>query len=301
MHAANKSVLTFVVTVFVLMCFSLSLFAQEAVQKPEPATEPASEHATDESTGENTGENTEQKIEGQRAQMFLRQVDDLWRGESSHAITTMQVKTKHYTRTMRMEGWSKGKEQTLLRILVPQKEKGTVTLKSGTNIYTYLPKTDRKIRLTSGMMMGSWMGSHFTNDDLVKEARLEDDYDVSISFEGVRDDPAVVDLGLANQEIIEFTLIPKLDAAVVWGKLVLIVLKDTSLPIKEVYYDEDMEVARTITFEALKTLAARERPSIMRVVPADKPEEYTVFIYETLELDIELKDSFFSVSNLKRR
>ena len=259
MYVANTKFLTFAITFAVLVCFSFTLSAQ----------------------------GTEQD----RAQKILRQVDDLWRGESSHAITVMQVKTRHYTRTMRMEGWSKGKEQTLLRILEPKKEKGTVTLKSGTNIYTYLPKTDRKIRLTSGMMMGSWMGSHFTNDDLVKEARLEEDYDPSISFEGFRD----------NQEIIEFTLTPKLDAAVVWGKLVLIVLKDTSLPIKEVYYDEDMEIARTVSFEDIKMLAGRERPSTMRVVPADKPEEYTTFIYQTLELNIELKDSFFSVSNLKRR
>ena len=103
---------------------------------------------------------------------LLDDVDDLWRGQTSEAVLTMEVVTKNYQRTMKMRGFSKGKEKTLVRILKPIKEKGTATLKSGNNIYTYLPKTDRTIRLTSGMMMGSWMGSHFTNDDLVKESPL---------------------------------------------------------------------------------------------------------------------------------
>ncbi len=226
-----------------------------------------------------------------RASEILRSVDDLWRGNASHAITTMRVKTRHYTRTMRLEGWSKGKEQTLFRVLEPKRERGTVTLKSGNHIYTYLPKTDRKIRLTSGMMMGSWMGSHLTNDDLVKEARLEDDYIARISFEGVRD----------GQNIIEFTLIPKPEAAVVWGKVILVVLADSSTPLSEQFYDEDMQLVRTFSFTDMKLLAGRMRPAVMRVVPVDKPEEFTEFIYEKLELDIEISDHFFSVSNLKRR
>ncbi|MCF6353588.1 MAG: outer membrane lipoprotein-sorting protein [Candidatus Polarisedimenticolaceae bacterium] len=226
-----------------------------------------------------------------RASEILRSVDDLWRGSSSHAITTMRVKTRHYTRTMRLEGWSKGKEQTLFRVLEPKKERGTVTLKSGNHIYTYLPKTDRKIRLTTGMMMGSWMGSHLTNDDLVKEARLEDDYIARISFEGVRD----------GQNIIEFTLIPKPEAAVVWGKLILVVLADSTTPLSELFYDEDMQLVRTFSFTDMKLLAGRMRPAVVRVVPVDKPDEFTEFIYEKLELDVEISDHFFSVSNLKRR
>jgi len=225
-----------------------------------------------------------------RTKDILRSIDDLWRGSSSHSINTMRVKTKHYTRTMRIEGWSKGTEKSLMRILSLLKEKGTVTLKSGNSIYTYLPKTDRKIRLTTGMMMGSWMGSHLTNDDLVKEARLEDDYIATISFEGSRD----------KNNIIEFTLIPKSDAAVVWGKVLLIVHANNYIPITQIYFDEDMKIVRTFTFTDLKLLAGRKRPSVMRVVPKDKPDEFTEFIYEPLELNVDLQDQFFSVSNLKR-
>jgi len=226
-----------------------------------------------------------------RTSLILNKVDDLWRGSSSYAVVTMQVKTEHYTRTMRMEGWSKGKEKTLFKVLEPLREKGTKTLKSDNHIYTYLPKTDRTIRLTSGMMMGSWMGSHLTNDDLVKEARLEEDYEASISFEGTRD----------GREIIEFSLIPKPDAPVVWGKLLLTIMADSYTPLIELYFDEDMQLARTFTFTGMKMLGGRERPSVLRVVPADKPDEYTEFVYEQLELNIPVNDTMFTKASLKRR
>lgn len=233
----------------------------------------------------------EQADNKKRTSEILNIVDDLWRGESSYAVVTMRVKTEHYTRTMRMEGWSKGKEKTLFHVLEPLREKGTKTLKSDNHIYTYLPKTDRTIRLTSGMMMGAWMGSHLTNDDLVKEARLEEDYTASISFEGVRD----------GQNIIEFTLIPKPDAPVVWGKLVLTILANSYTPVLEIYYDEDMQRARTFTFSDLKLLGGKMRPALLRVVPEDKPDEYTEFIYEKLELNIPVSDAMFSKQSLKRR
>jgi hypothetical protein len=226
-----------------------------------------------------------------RVKALLSKVDDLWRGQSSYAITSMYVKTKHYERTMKMEGWSKGKEKTLLRIMLPLREKGTSTLKSDNHIYTYLPKTDRTIKLTSGMMVGSWMGSHLTNDDLVKEARLEEDYTAEISFEGMRE----------GQNIIEFSLVPKIDAAVVWGKLKLIVLADSNIPLVEYYYDEDFELARTILFSDIQLLAGRQRPAVLTVIPADKPEELTQFIYKHLSLNVELNDSLFSLSSLKKR
>ncbi|MFT7235518.1 MAG: hypothetical protein ACI9QV_001097 [Methylophagaceae bacterium] len=227
----------------------------------------------------------------ERVKALLNEVDDLWRGESSYAVTSMHVKTAHYERTMKMEGWSKGKEKTLFRVMQPLRERGTSTLKSDKHIYTYLPKTDRTIKLTSGMMMGSWMGSHLTNDDLVKEARLEEDYTAEISFEGERD----------GQNIIEFTLIPNLDAAVVWGKLELTILAESHIPVVEYYYDEDMVLARTIRFTDIQLLGGRKRPAVLRVTPQDKPEEYTEFIYEELSLNVELKDNLFSLSSLKKR
>ena len=237
------------------------------------------------------GRADDQGQSAQRASLILRQIDDLWRGDSSHSLFSMQISTAHYTRTLRLEGWSLGTEKTLVRILSPKKEQGVSSLKSGKHLYTYLPRTDRTIRLTSSMMMGSWMGSHFTNDDLVQESRREEDYEIKISFEGKRD----------GQDIIEFTLIPKPDAAVVWGKVRLVVLAGSLLPVEEVYYDEEFFQARIITFSDMKKLGGQIRPATMRVTPSDKPEEYTEITYQLLDLDIPLSDSFFSLSQLKRR
>jgi len=202
----------------------------------------------------------------------------------------MVVKTEHYTRTMTMENWTKGKEMSLVRILSPLKEKGTVSLKNENTMYTYLPKTDRVIRLTTGMMMGSWMGSHFTNDDLVRESRLSEDYDPQILYEGVRD----------GENIIEFALVPKPDAPVVWGRIVITVRTGDLLPLASFYFDEDMVLARTLTFSDIREMGGRLIPAVMHMVPADKPEEYTELIYERIEFDIELPDSLFSLMQLRR-
>jgi outer membrane lipoprotein-sorting protein len=225
-----------------------------------------------------------------RAREILKRVDDLWRGDSSHAILSMHIRTEHYQRSMQMEAWSKGTDRSLVKILKPLKEKGTASLKSGKNLYSYLPRTDRTIRLTSGMMMGSWMGSHFTNDDLVDESRMEEDYTPAVTFEGVRD----------GHNIIEFSLIPNEDAAVVWGRIVMTLFSESLLPIEEIFYDEDGAETRRMTFSDYKIMAGAERPAVMRITPTDKPDEYTEIIYESLELDVELQDSLFSINSLKR-
>ncbi len=111
-----------------------------------------------------------QEIDGKA---ILRQLDDLYRGQSSVARTTMHIKTEHWERTLEMQAYSKGTERSLVRIVRPKQEEGTATLKVEDNIWNYLPKTRRVMKIPASMMMGSWMGSHFTNDDLVRESRLE--------------------------------------------------------------------------------------------------------------------------------
>lgn len=226
-----------------------------------------------------------------RALQLLREIDDLYRSASAASVLTMQVKTAHYSRTVIMEGWSKGKDKSLVRITSPRKEKGTATLKSASSIYTYLPKTDRTVRLTSGMMMGSWMGSHFTNDDLVKESRLAEDYEPAITFEGER----------RGEEVIEFTLTPLPEAPVVWGRIVITLRQADHLPITSLYYDEEMVLVRTLTFSHVSDMGGRLIPTVLRIVPADKKEEYTELTYNSIRFDVELDDSLFSLQHLRRR
>jgi outer membrane lipoprotein-sorting protein len=224
------------------------------------------------------------------AREILDKIDDLYRGESSRGLLTMTVSTEHWTRTLDIEFWGKGKEQSLLRILAPEKEAGTATLRSGNNIWNYLPRVKRVIKLPSSMMAASWMGSHFTNDDLVKESRMAEDYDYEITFEGQRE----------GREVVELTLTPKPEAAVVWGQVVVLVDRGTYLPVRTQYFDEDLGLARTLTFSDIATLDGRRLPATMTAVPADKPGESTVMHYKALEFDVPLDEEFFSLRTLQR-
>ncbi|MBU0673480.1 MAG: outer membrane lipoprotein-sorting protein [Proteobacteria bacterium] len=226
-----------------------------------------------------------------RARLILDLIDDLWRADSSESTVTMRVVTANYRRTVTMQNWTLGKNYSLVRIVSPQKEKGTATLKSGNVIYTYLPKTDRTIRLTSGMMMGSWMGSHFTNDDLVKESRMADDYIPRLGFEGDRE----------GRSILEFILEPKPEAPVVWGRVVITVLAESYLPLVSLYYDEDLSLVRTVTFSDFVEMGGRTLPARLRVVPTEEPDEYTELIYEDIRFGVLVPESFFSLQQLRRQ
>lgn len=221
---------------------------------------------------------------------ILDKVDDLYRSESSFGKMTMTITTAHWTRSLTLEFWSKGKDKSLIRILAPKKEKGTATLRSGNDIWNYLPKVKRVIKLPSSMMSASWMGSHFTNDDLVKESRMADDYTFELTFEGKRGD----------QEVIEITCHPKPDAAVVWGKVLLTVRRSDYLPVDLKYYDEDFKLARTTSFSEIAELGKRTLPTVMTVVPEDKPREKTVVRYTDITFNLNLHDGVFSLRNLQR-
>ena len=222
---------------------------------------------------------------------LIQHIDKLWRGNTSHADMTMTVKTQRYQRTMTMEAWSRGSEYSLVVIRKPIKDKGIATLKVKENIWNYLPKINRVTKVPSSMMSGSWMGSHFTNDDLVKESTFEDDYNSSITFEGVRD----------GNKIYEITSIPKPDAAVVWGKVVTVIEQQNLSPQHALYYDEEGILIRTMTFDQPRKIEARTVPMRLTLQPEDKPEESTVVIYNDITFEVPLQDSFFSLQNLQRR
>jgi outer membrane lipoprotein-sorting protein len=224
------------------------------------------------------------------AREVLDHIDDLFRGTSSYGTFSMKVATEHYTREMKMEAWSKGKDHSLLRILAPRKEKGTATLKAGNNIWNYLPKVKRVIKIPSSMMGGSWMGSHFTNDDLVKESRMADDYTYEITFRGEREGLRLIDL----------TLIPRPDAAVVWGKVVATVTEEDWTPRRIDYYDEDLAMTRYMTYTDVKDLGGRTMPARMEIRPTDKPGEYTEIVYDRIEFDLDLDDDLFTLRNLQK-
>jgi outer membrane lipoprotein-sorting protein len=222
---------------------------------------------------------------------LIRHIDKLWRGETSQATMTMKVKTRRYERSMTMESWSRGKNYSLVLIREPVKDRGIATLKVEENIWNYLPKINRVTKVPSSMMSGSWMGSHFTNDDLVKESTYEDDYDSTISYEGERD----------SKVIYEITSIPKPDAAVVWGKVVMEIEQNNLAPYRALYYDEEGILIRTMIFDQIRTIDGRAVPMRLSLQPEDKPTESTVIVYRAIEFGVPLQSSFFSLQNLKKR
>ena len=216
-------------------------------------------------------------------------VDRIMRGESSRGVSTMEVVTENWSRAMEMQVWSLSTDYALVRILSPRKDAGTATLKAVNEIWNYLPRVDRTIKIPASLMSASWMGSHFTNDDLVKESRLIEDYEITLAYEGDRD----------GVEVWEFDLVPRPEAPVVWGRISYQVRKSDTMPVYARYYDEDGELVRTMTFFDYRELGGRLVPAAMRIVPEDKPGEFTEFRYSELEFDVDLDEAFFSLRRLR--
>ncbi len=225
-------------------------------------------------------------IDAKEARDLVRRVETQYQGVSSHAVSVMRVVTDRWDREMTLEMWSKGRDRFLVRILAPKKDEGVVSLKIGNEMWNYLPNIDRLVKIPSTMMGESWMGSHLTNDDLVKENQIDELYDLTLKRTG----------GSA-----EVTATPKPDAAVVWGRLIYIIDIERLVPISIRYYDEANTLVRTITFDDARKISGRWIPLRMLVRPEDKPSERTELVYSTLAFDVKLPGDFFSLRSLRRR
>ena len=219
----------------------------------------------------------------------MRQVDDMYRGQKSHGTMRMEVKTKHWTRSMLLESWSLGEEYSLVRILEPKKERGTATLKAKQDLFTYLNKTGRTVKITSGMMGGAWMGSHFSNDDLVKGSRLSDDYTIKTTFTGKR----------GAEPVHVFTLTPKPNAPVVWGRIEITIRQGDLAPLEQAFFDEDGNKSRVLTFSGHSEVPGRLLARHMEMRPLDKPGEYTKISFENIDFTANLDKGFFTIQKLK--
>ncbi|HEX9873472.1 MAG TPA: outer membrane lipoprotein-sorting protein [Deferrimonas sp.] len=218
---------------------------------------------------------------------LIRHVEQQYHGTSSHARTAMQVRTEHWQRSLEMEAWSLERDRFLVRILAPAKERGVATLKVDREVWNFLPRVDRVIKVPPSMMGGAWMGSHITNDDLVKASHVDEDY----TFTLLEESP--------EHYLIE--CLPKVNAAVVWGKIVYEILKPQLVPGTVTYYDEGMIAVREILFADVRTTSGRTLPMRMTVRPLDKPGEETVLQYQEITFDVPLTAAFFSLRTLKER
>ena len=221
---------------------------------------------------------------------ILNNVDDLYRSNASHSILTLSVTTVNWQRTLTLEQWSKGEDKSLIKVLKPKKEKGLATLRVDKNVWNFLPKVKRVVKIPSSMMSSSWMGSHFTNDDLVKQSRMAEDYAFSITFEGMKD----------GKEIIEVTCLPNKEAAVVWGKVEVVVYADDYLPLRMIYYDEDLLLSRTLEFTNIEMMNGKIIPTKMSMIPTNELGESTTVKWEEIQFDVTIDDEFFSLRKLQQ-
>jgi outer membrane lipoprotein-sorting protein len=226
--------------------------------------------------------------EDQSARAAVDQVAQLFSSKSSIAAVTMEIVNADGQRDLSMKIWSLG-DEVLIRITSPQNEAGTAILKEGSDIWYYLPKTDRTVKVPASMAMTSWMGSDFTIDDLVKEKFLTRDYSVSTSFIGTRGGVAVR----------EYTLTPKPNAAIVWGKIVLQIRQADSVPTWQGFYDEDGQLVRELTFSEYKKMSGRVIPTRMVMRSAKKPGAQTTIEYDNIAFDVPVAQQIFSLPNLK--
>jgi hypothetical protein len=218
--------------------------------------------------------------------------DDINRGRSSHGRVKMSVKTSRYEREMEMELWTEGEERSLIRVLSPKRERGVATLKVGDEAWNYLPKVARTLKLSTASMGGAWMGSHLTNDDLVRGSRMRDDYTWAL-YERPQGE------GEAQTGRYEVHLTPKPEAPVVWG-LVKLWVSAQRVPERIEYFNERGALLRTISFHEVTKKGERLIPMLTRVTPADKPNERTELRYLELEFDVKLPPRTFSLQALKR-
>lgn len=218
----------------------------------------------------------------------LARLDDLYRSSTSIGRVEITVVSPRSTRTMRVRAWTSGEDKALIVVEAPSRDEGTATLRVGDNLWTYLPRVARTMRVPPAMMLSPWMGTDFTNDDLVKESSLRRDFRATL---GARSSSP------AGWWI---TLEVKPDVVGRWARIELLV-SDEGLPIEERHYDRKRRLARTLHFDEVKPLGGRVIPARIVVQPADAADKRTEMRYVEIAFDIAVPDETFSLSRLESR
>lgn len=221
---------------------------------------------------------------------IVRKSDELLRGTKSYSELEMTVVRPHWERTIKMKAWTEGTEKALIFITSPAKEKGIGSLKIGHEMWNYLPKVNRVIKIPPSMMMQSWMGSDFTNDDLVKADSIVVDYNHTHTKDEKVD----------GEEVFVIQCDPKPEAAVVWGKIIIWIRKRGYVPLREELYNEKGEMVKLLTFSDIKSVSGREVPLEMVMKNLKKDKHQTRIKYHVLDFNPVTKKDIFSLGELKR-
>ncbi|MFI5316925.1 MAG: outer membrane lipoprotein-sorting protein [Myxococcota bacterium] len=226
---------------------------------------------------------------------IVRRAEDALRGKTAEMKLRMTITTPRWTRELVVRSWDdRAHDRSFVRVLEPAKDKGTAFLRDHDAFWTWLPRVERAMRVPPSMMLQSWMGSDFTNDDLARESSLEKDYSAVLVGEKDVDGVAAWLLELR----------PKPEAPVVFAKLELYIEKARYAPLLYVYYDEPapgkLEPLRRLQFSDVRLVQGRPLPHVWEMTPLDKPGHSTRVALEDATLDRALEDSIFTQENLRR-
>ena len=224
------------------------------------------------------------------AKEIITKADDLQRGENNKGEMSMTIIRPKWQRTITMKTWSKGRDYSMTYITSPVKDKGQVFLKRNSEMWNWVPTINRMIKLPPSMMSQGWMGSDYSNDDILKESSIVVDYTHEIIGEDAID-------GISCYKL---KLTPKEDAAVVWGTVLKWISKEEFWQLKTEYYDEDNDLIRTEVASDVKQFDDRRLPSKLEIIPADKPGQRTVVNIISSSFNVTLEEGFFSQQNMKR-
>jgi outer membrane lipoprotein-sorting protein len=228
--------------------------------------------------------------QGLSADEIIRKADEKSRGLSSQGSMTMTVVRPDWTRTITMKVWSKSREYSLVLITAPSRDKGLVFLKIKTEMWNWVPSIDKTIKIPPSMMLQSWMGSDFTNDDLVKQSSIVVDYTHKLlGKEKVRE-----------LDCYKIEMIPLPDAAVVWGKVIMWITATGYDQWMAEYYDEDNKLVNVSNSYDIRQMGDRKIPTRIEITPQNKKGQKTVMQIEDMKFNTRVDESFFSQQNMKK-
>lgn len=229
-------------------------------------------------------------IFAQDAKSIVKKADEKAKGNTSVALISIQTIRPNWKREITVKAWTKGNDLTMILVLTPAKEKGVVFLKKKKEVWNWVPSIERNIKMPPSMMNQSWMGTDFTNDDLVKEASILEDYNHTF----------LEDVEIEGRDCYKIQLIPKPKSAVVWGKVILCIDKKDYMMLHAEYFDEDGKLINTMHCSDVKMLGGRLLPAKMEMIPADKKGNKTILTYKSLVFDTPIADQFFSTQNITK-
>ncbi len=226
----------------------------------------------------------------QDAKEIVQKADELMRAKSSYSEIIMTIEKPDWSRSMAMKIWALEPDYALIYIISPARDKGSVTLKRKNEVWNWLPSAQRVIKIPPSMMLQSWMGSDFTNDDLVRQSSIVENYNHKLIGEEK----------INGYQCYKIEMIPKPEAGVVWEKILTSISKDKFLQVKADYYDEDGYLVKSFVGSKEKKMGGRDILTYWEMIPKDKPGNKTVMEYSTIQFNFDVGISFFSEQNMKR-